>query len=504
MKKLLFLCLIGVYSCKPTIHVPDYKPTTTIVPGQDLLGKTYNIFTGEYADNKSTMVEILDLSKADSKTINYQNFDFSMPSILEYTNIANSNSEINVSENINDFSEAYNVSTGLGVDGMVFSGSVNVDVFESRNQSAYNYFSQNYYIVQNHKLSIKDAGNTTRRDRFVNNLKPYLIQEFALDVNDPNFQPVDLFKTYGTHFLAEIILGAKIEQDIRIETESQENTSSIETSIEAKYKIVKGNFSIGNTESSKVKDAKFVTKYKARGGDIAILGTDNTKEKNFSPWAKSVKNNPVLVDFTENSLVPIWEFAEDESRRNDLKSYFHDVLAKQHPKLPTSTNKPQPVRDFKVSVPEAKITDANLKGVKYGESFFGIGSHYDNTKIWLNTSEDWANPSYSYWWFYQEDEAKKNKGNRKYHPSGNTSEAKHDEGVLDRFIIKDADIDEDGEFYVYVIVENDNSSGVAGNNRVKFKEWKESDQPIRVKDVNDKKEIKVTFFEGDLEFKLQF
>ena len=502
MKQLLLLCLLGLYSCGPTIVVPEYKPTGTTVPGQDLLGKTYNIFTGEYADNKSTITEILDFSKADSKTISYQNFDFLMPSILEYTNIANSKNKINVSESINHFSETYNVSTGLGVDAMVFSGSVNTDVFKSRNENAYNYYSKNYYIVENHKLSIKDAGNESRRERFVKNLKPYLINDFSIDVNDSNLIPANLFKSYGTHFLAEIILGAKIEQDIRIESESQENTSSIETTIEAKYKIVKGNFSIGNTENSKVKNTKFVATYNARGGDIAILGTDNTKERNFSPWAKSVKNNPVLVDFTPNSLVPIWEFADDESRRNELKSYFYNVLAKQYSKLPTVTNKPKPVREFKVSTPEAKITDAYMKGVKKGGGLISID--YDNTQIWLSTSNDFAKSSYSYWWFYQEDEVKKNKGNRKYHPSGNTSKSKYNDGVLDRFIIKDADIDEDGEFYVYVYVANDNSSGARGNNRVEFGRWKESDQPIRVKDVNDKKEIKVTFFEGDLEFTLQF
>ena len=476
------------------------------VPGIDLIGKTYDIFKGEYANNRYAKTSILDFSKAPIKEVSYQNVVYYIPEIFEYTNIVDSKSKITSGESMSEISESLNTSAGLSVNALVFSASVNLDVFKERNQDKYNYYSKYYYIIQNHRISIRQVENKTRRERFVQTLKTYLEANFKEDINDPLFSPEDVFKNYGTHFLGEVILGAKIEQNIRIESESILNKSQIEAGVSAEYKSVGGNLKVGNTTSTSNKNQTYTSIFSAKGGDIALLGDANQKSESYNLWSSSVKKNPVLVDFTENSLVPIWELADDTTRKNQLQAYFNNVLIPKN-RLPKNIeNKPRvkPVEPLYTTEPVAQL-DANMKGVQYGSGLAITRKDYDNTKIWLNTSPSWnQKESYSYWWFYHSDAARKNVGKSGYQNSGNTSKAKYENGVKDRFTIKSPVIDQNGDFYVYIYVKNDNSSGARAANSVRFDQWVRSDNTINVKQVNAHNERYVTFFNGDLGFWMQF
>jgi hypothetical protein len=46
----------------------------------------------------------------------------------------------------------------------------------------------------------------------------------------------------------------------------------------------------------------------------------------YELWIESIKENPVLCEFTDNSLVPIWSLCEGEDRKNTLEAAFNTLV----------------------------------------------------------------------------------------------------------------------------------------------------------------------------------
>lgn len=84
-----------------------------------------------------------------------------------------------------------------------------------------------------------------------------LVEDFAQDIDDADVAPRELFKTWGTHLLLNIVVG--------------------------------------------------IDKNRDNGGEEYLE----------------------FADFTTTSLKPVWEFAHDEARREELKNYYEKVTATQ-------------------------------------------------------------------------------------------------------------------------------------------------------------------------------
>ena len=100
--------------------------------------------------------------------------------------------------------------------------------------------------------------------------------------------------------------------------------------VKAKYKTISG---YGNVDTykedtevlQKTDDELFVT-----GGNSEYAHNIQDYEQ-YKLWADGIKDDPVLCDFDDTSLKPIWELAEIPKRQDELKNYFYDVLLKDHP-----------------------------------------------------------------------------------------------------------------------------------------------------------------------------
>lgn len=485
------------------------------LPGVDLIGKTYHVFEGKYADNESIGQSILDLSEAEMKTIDYQNVKYLVPKFINYSNIVSSESKVISGENINKISKELGLSAGINVDALVFSTSLNSSIFKKQSSEKYTYFSKYSYIIRNNRISLKNVNHPIRR---IADIKPYLDKDFKEDINDSKIDPKQIFEIYGTHFLADVILGAKIESDVRVEKSSRQSIDQISIAVEAKYKGVGGNFKSDNNLGLDNSNNDFTSFLSAKGGEIALLGTEGNMNSNYAKWSDTVKNNPVLVDFDKNSLIPIWELADDEYRKNKLKDYFNNVLSEKYKKEIIS-NEPviKVVKDFNRNDVKATIVDGYLKGVKKGWGGF-LSTDYDDVEITIssvdpnkynmNVYEDivklLSKLSGSRWYFYNDKAANSKKGDSDYFGSGNTTYSKYYDQVNDIVKIDTPEINANGEFPLYIILKNLNKSGATQQDPPKYGTWVKSDKNIKVSSVNNREKVTVPFFDGRLTIDLQF
>lgn len=81
-----------------------------------------------------------------------------------------------------------------------------------------------------------------------------------------------------------------------------------------------------STEEREEYDSNSVTRVRAAGGDSELAGGLD----DLDAWQASIdENDPVLVQFASSQpLLPIWEFAQSETRRAELKAAVDDIASR--------------------------------------------------------------------------------------------------------------------------------------------------------------------------------
>lgn len=491
----MYASILALFTCNAAYA---QKPeVSSLLPGIDLIGRSYDIF-GLYAENSSVKRPILDFSNAPTKSAVYLGQTYKMPAVFDYINHNDSDERIIVGENSNELSKKMGVQAGLGINARVFSASVDGSTFTNRNTQTYNYYSSYTYIVKTHQIALSQSAN---RAEFIESLKPFLAPDFAKDINNSSISPEQIFKTYRTHFLADIILGAKIQQDIRIESYSQLESNAISAAVTAEYKVANTYVKAENEKAKTVNDKTFISMANAKGGDIALLGKPSTNNQHYADWAKTVANSPVLVDFNTNSFIPIWELANTQARKDELKKYFDNVICKNNPFKDAVINKPsKPEFIAYEGIPHGRIVDGRM-------IFKGPTQHHVSTStldIWLNASNTWkwGSEVFQRWTFANNPNGFTELRGQKPYPSGNITETRKQSGDNDFMKIERYTIHENGDFYLHIFVKY--ISGEKPNNNIVYEQWIQSDKPLNVRDINLKKKVPVSFFDRTLQFDLQF
>ena len=136
-----------------------------------------------------------------------------------------------------------------------------------------------------------------------------------------------LFSKYGTHFIAELIIGARADYNTCVS--KSEETSSIKNNFHAcaeasfKKKSGSGDFNIVTEQQLQIFQANSYENLKVAGGK-SEYGSYIFQTGNYEKWIESIDNyeNLTISDFTENSLIPIWELCADDTRKNQLIAAF--------------------------------------------------------------------------------------------------------------------------------------------------------------------------------------
>jgi hypothetical protein len=317
----LLFCLTFLISCKedsPTEPKPD--PTQNLLPGVSYMGHGYNVF-GDYA--KTEYVKSALFKYDNYKTVSVNGKSYNLPSDIEYIYVNTADFKSVSGINSHEYREKMEINASLSGSYSFFSLSVKNNYSEEHYRSNYRAFCTIQNVIKQWKLTLPYTDFTK--------LKSMLTDEAKSDI--ANLSPTTLFNKYGTHFLAELIIGARADYNTCVtkstETAAIKNNFQVCAEASFKKKSGSGSFNMVTEQQLQCFESNSFQNLKVSGGR-SEYGSYIFQTGNYDKWIESINKieNLTISDFTDNSLIPIWELSADNTRKNELSSAF-DTYAQQ-------------------------------------------------------------------------------------------------------------------------------------------------------------------------------
>ena len=340
------------------------------------VGYSYDI-TGEWASPNSVKVEIFDTKQLIAHGI--ESVNAAQVELSDYTVTGSTISEVS-----NKLTVKASVEGSYGG----FKGEANASFdMETSESSTYEYAST-YFDVQKRRASLSkspqslifdymtdDAYNAinglkVKTNRGMRNLYPNTREGFQRLISD-----------FGTHVIVEAGLGGRLRRSLQVNTSEITSAYDVKAFAKASYDgVVKAEASVDeHFKQSYKENAKHIRlTMSVLGGDEALatkLGDEKTfNAENYEAWKESVtKDNMALVNFSDHSLVPLYELVDREAeggedRYTALKSYMTDGSVAAD----FSTYKCGTVTEFDIpSFEGAKYNETLIKDIYLGGQWVG-------------------------------------------------------------------------------------------------------------------------------------
>lgn len=372
--KLQILCLLCLFSaffsnCKKS----DLKEVQTLGKNQntlafgrdgknDLLGFGYNVL-GEYGNASAATLPVIDVDRLKADQSTRVVWDLSTSTIGDLD--AGSDAISYLKKLSLRFTNTF---------GYDFLGK---SLFKATITSKYTdsaRFSSRYiYSAYNLKIQQKRVKLNALNDV----LKSYLDPEFLSYIQSQS--PKAIISRYGTHVLADIILGGKLEVMYQSETENNDRTKAGSVGIDlAVKKIFKLNTGFAYESQYVTQNFSQKLHYVTNGGDptksiigeIMIGNASNpnpTPTINISAWQSSCTlENSVLIDIAPEGLIPIYDLIPDQAKALAVKDYVIQYLDQNQAKLVNEYPNALLYRCFNTSNSDRLITTnpAEVGGLK--------------------------------------------------------------------------------------------------------------------------------------------
>lgn len=287
----------------------------------NFIGRGYNAITGEYFCYGTGLKDYILEFSSDFKPI------------VESVN--SSDTTFTSGKTLSSYKTDFNQKVGVEGGYAGFSASVDVDFGKTES------FSEETSFASAYSMNKKEREYIENSKRNIPLIKKHLKEDFQKDLNDSSVTPEKLFATYGTHVLLDTYLGGRFAVNYTYKNYSRESSEKISVAVKANYE---GAFKVGGSsetgfgkESSMTNENTSVSGYSRGGKSVAFASLEQAVEK-WSEWTESLndsenKNDWSLIDSPEtisNQEVNtgIWLFAEDESRRNEIHTYYLTELEK--------------------------------------------------------------------------------------------------------------------------------------------------------------------------------
>ena len=286
------------------IVITQQKNPTSAIPDYKYLGKGYDT-EGEFANDTWVKAAVLDWELLDEK--NYIADIILASASVEYQTYGKT-----LDEYQKDYAHKGGVSGNYGG----FSASVNASYSNSSKSSSENSYASKRHVTQRQIVKLYEHLTA-------DNLKECMTPTAKAEING-ELSPKEVIMKYGTYVIAGFVLGGSLEYSMTAVANESMDETSWGIAVEAGYKAasagIKATYEYNQYESFKSSSANFEEKLLARGGDsqyASVLGSQET----FNSWLGSLSdpNKWVMVDYAGNKLIPIWEFATDITRSNQLK-----------------------------------------------------------------------------------------------------------------------------------------------------------------------------------------
>ena len=296
------------------------------------VGYSYDI-TGEWASPNSVKVEIFDTKQLITDGI--ESVNAAQVELSDYTVTGSTISEVS-----NKLTVKASVEGSYGG----FKGEANASFdMETSESSTYEYAST-YFDVQKRRASLSKSPQALIFDYMTDdaynaiNGLPVKTKRGMRNIyasGREGFQR--LISDFGTHVIVEAGLGGRLRRSLQVNTSEITSAYDVKAFAKASYDgVVKAEASVDeHFKQSYKENAKHIRlTMSVLGGDEALatkLGDEKTfNAENYEAWKESVtKDNMALVNFSSNSLVPLYELVDREAeggedRYKALKKYMTD------------------------------------------------------------------------------------------------------------------------------------------------------------------------------------
>lgn len=275
------------------------------VAGLSDLEAGYDVFD-KFADAFKVREHVLDFRKLNSDGL-VEKKDLEGSSFIRTSGIS-----------ISEYASSLGVSVGLEAGYMYFSGSVTTNFSKERYE--YDSYSFSTYHILTNKYQLR-----LPTDWDVEDLKPYMTTQAKSNLNNASVAPADIFNTYGTHVLSGVVVGARADYSISGRTRDVKQGVSVGVYAEASFSkgFVSGslNTSVITQEEFNLFASNMEQNLEVYGGD-SELGHNIITKNDYDAWISSIPNKLVFCNYTQNGLIPIWEFCDDDSRSAALKAAY--------------------------------------------------------------------------------------------------------------------------------------------------------------------------------------
>jgi len=277
----------------------------------DTIGRGYDIFS-EYARPS----EVKDSRILDLETL-------SGDDLVERRVIDEGVTEVISGDSVDSYLDQMSGSVTVGGGYKGFTGSISASFSTETYQEYGRSFATVRSVVQKEKIFI-DASYTANAE----DLKPYLDARFREQINDPDIPPAEIFQAYGTHAITSIFTGGRVEYNATARSSEIVTSRDFGAVAQAGFDVkflsvdVDAAFSSSDERSSYESHAETSVKVYPAGQSSIDIAT----AQDYEEWQEAVKasEDNLLAAFDDNGLVGIWNFADDQSRRDELIAGFEE------------------------------------------------------------------------------------------------------------------------------------------------------------------------------------
>lgn len=289
------------------------------------LGYGYNLLTDDYFNFSSIKDNIpaLDTDKlAKDGLIRTDNISDTRVLYISGTDVSSYQS---------DFASSFHLSES----GVFFKGSFSSSFTESNHVSSTESFVKTSILVAKKKEYIDLSSKS--------NLKDYMTAKFKDDVNG-NMSPSELIQNYGTHILLNISMGGRMDLNYMYHNYYQTSSESLKASAKAAYNGISASGSASFSKSAMKLYENSTFNAKQLGGASVDITSLNDAQKNYKNWFDSLnartdldlidagnlgfsnsspsKNGSQNYEINNPGFIPIWKFAEDENRQQEIENEY--------------------------------------------------------------------------------------------------------------------------------------------------------------------------------------
>lgn len=300
---LAIICLLTACNKLPGPFDPFDDPES--IDGFMDIGAGYDVFEN-FADELKVKEHILDYSKLNADGL-VEKKDIEITTFMKSSGTS-----------ISTYSSSLSASVGLQGSYMFFSGSIETNF--SKERYSYDSYSFATYHILSNKYQLRlptdwDAGD----------LKPYLTAQAKSKLNDPSVPPSTIFTIYGTHCMTGVVVGARCDYSVSCRTRDVKEGVSVAVYAEASFSKGYGSGSLNTSVITQQEFDKFSSSMEQHlevyGGD-SQLGHNIISKNSYDAWLNSIPNKLVFCNYSQNGLIPIWEFCDNEARRAELETGY--------------------------------------------------------------------------------------------------------------------------------------------------------------------------------------